>query len=388
MTLSSTFSPRGGTPPTLRIATRRSALALWQANTVKSLLETRGVAVELVPVVTTGDRMQKGALADVHVSAAPENAHLTTGKGLFVKEIQECLLRGEADLAVHSMKDLPVTPTPGLRTVAVLPRAPVRDVLILSPEVRADLEKALPALAGNAALDQIPASQLARALGESVRFRSGPVGTTSARRQLYLRRMFGEPMRLEILRGNVDTRLGRVARSEFSAIMLAEAGLSRLGLYRPHDMWALPVSQCVPAPAQGIIALETREADDFVTRTVRSLSHAPTLVDAVLERTVLSLLGGDCHAAVAVHRDADELRILFSREEETVESVLPLRPEALAALAEAATRLDADYAATASWLMQSVLGATLIAHLRSAGYGALADLEQTDASISGAPGNA
>lgn len=118
----------------IQIATRKSKLALWQAKTTRNLLLDLGIKADLLPLVTTGDKMQKSQLADVNLDSAAEH-HLTTGKGLFIKEIQEALLSGRAQVAVHSMKDLPVTQTKGLSIVSLLPRAGVRDVLILSPKV-------------------------------------------------------------------------------------------------------------------------------------------------------------------------------------------------------------------------------------------------------------
>ncbi|MCA2961602.1 MAG: hypothetical protein IOD12_15235, partial [Silvanigrellales bacterium] len=169
---------------TVRIATRKSPLALWQANTTASLLKEQGYDTALVPLVTTGDKMQKGALSGVQISA--EQAHLQSGKGLFVKEVQESLLAGESNLAVHSMKDLPVTQTTGLVTAAVLPRAPAEDVLILSPGVRNALLSKLSAEARarvtneSDGLQTLPWETVRDFLRESSDFFQKPIGTTSA----------------------------------------------------------------------------------------------------------------------------------------------------------------------------------------------------------------
>ena len=119
---------------TIHIATRKSMLALWQAETIQKLLSFHGIKTSLLPIVTTGDKMQKSQLADIQLNINPEH-HLTTGKGLFIKEIQEAILASKAQIAVHSMKDLPVTQTNGLKIAALLPRASACDVLILSPNV-------------------------------------------------------------------------------------------------------------------------------------------------------------------------------------------------------------------------------------------------------------
>ncbi len=279
----------------LIIATRRSPLALWQANTFKAILENHGYEVNLNLIVTTGDKMQKGALAQHQISES-ENvpAHLTTGKGLFVKEIQEEMLANKADIAVHSMKDLPVTNTDGLSVCGILPRAPANDVLILSPHVFSQCGLDISKIKSN------------------VFFETGAIGTTSARRQHFMREHFGSKLNLQILRGNVDSRLKRVKENEFSAIILAEAGLRRLGLFDPSHMISLDTNLFIPAPAQGVVAMECRTDSTELKSLLSQISHKDSLVSAALERTVLQLLGGDCHMAIASHHFQSTLKIMCS----------------------------------------------------------------------------
>lgn len=283
-------------PRKITIATRRSPLALWQANTVKSLLEQRGLNVSLNLVTTSGDKMQRGALSEVSLDDPNLPAHLKTGKGLFVKEVQEEILSGQADLAVHSMKDLPVEKTSGLRVAAVLPRANPSDVIIFSPRL---LERMSSAINLNSPLDSQP-SKILEALKNMAWDSAAPIGTTSARRQLFLRKTLSPALLpLVVLRGNVDTRLARVANNEFSFIMLARAGIDRLNLFEPTRMLTLPPSISTPAPAQGIVAIECREADSELRSHLAALNNATASLQAACERTLLWLTGGDCHTALA-----------------------------------------------------------------------------------------
>ena len=196
----------------LRIGTRGSALALWQANAVAALLARDGRETELVTIRTEGDRIQDRPLSE------------TGGKGLFVKDLEDALLAGTIDLAVHSAKDMSVTLPPGLAIAAVLPREDSRDALVLRQGE---------ALAASAA-----------------------VGTGSVRRssQLTLRM---PSARFLPIRGNVDTRLRKLDTGEFDALVLAVAGLTRLGLANRVSE-AISHDDCIPAPCQGIVAIETR----------------------------------------------------------------------------------------------------------------------------------
>ena len=243
----------------LRIGTRGSALALWQARTVQGLLERGGTPTELVTIRTEGDRLQDRPLSEVG------------GKGLFVKEIEEALLRRDIDLAVHSAKDMSVALPGGLTVAAVLPREDSRDALVLRR--------------GVAALGDTPA-----------------VGTGSVRRSSQLVvRMPGA--RFLPVRGNVDTRLRKLDAGEFDALILAVAGLKRLG-YADRISEAIPHDDCIPAPGQGIVAIETRDEDEDTRPAVAALNDAQAAACFDAERAVVAGLGGGCElplGAIAVH---------------------------------------------------------------------------------------
>ena len=243
---------------TIRLGTRGSALALWQARTVAALLEEHGRAVELITIKTEGDRIQDRPLSE------------TGGKNLFVKEIEDVLLEGRVDVAVHSAKDMSVVVPDGLGIAAVLPREDSRDALVLR--------------VGLAHLPEEPA-----------------IGTGSIRRITQLRMRLPRA-RFNPLRGNVDTRLRKLDSGEFDALVLACAGLKRLG-YGDRISEAVPHDQCIPAPCQGIVAIETRAADlaDPVWTAIND-ARAREAFDA--ERAVVSALGGGCQlplGAIAVH---------------------------------------------------------------------------------------
>jgi hydroxymethylbilane synthase len=246
----------------IRIGTRGSALALWQARHVRDRLQALGHAVELRTIVTTGDRVLDRRLEAVG------------GKGAFLKEIEEALLAGEVDLAVHSLKDVPTTLPAGLELCAFLERADPRDAWLSADR------RALPAM-----------PQGAR------------VGTTSLRRIALLRDLRPDLV-LQDLRGNVDTRIRRLRERAFDAIVLAMAGLARLG--RQADVThPLDAETFVPAPGQGVVALECREGDERVRGAVAPLHHAATAAAAAAERAVLSVLGGGCNVPMGAHARAD-----------------------------------------------------------------------------------
>ncbi|NBO39202.1 hydroxymethylbilane synthase [bacterium] len=295
----------------IKIATRKSALALWQANTVKSLLEQRGLQVELNLVVTSGDKMQRGALADISLDDPNLPAHLKTGKGLFVKEVQEEILANRADLAVHSMKDLPVETTLGLHVAAVLPRANPCDVIIFSPPLRNEILSQLKIKT----LADVSVSEVLNVLKNRQWTETAKIGTTSARRQTFLRNALSpSELPLVVLRGNVDTRLNRVANNEFAFIMLARAGLDRLGLYNPETMITLPETLSTPAPAQGVVAIECR-AEDTELRAHLASIHCPiTSLQAAFERASLWLTGGNCQTALAAHHFGHEILIWAAKD--------------------------------------------------------------------------
>ena len=261
-------------PPTLRLGTRGSPLALAQAEQVKArlaeawpeLAERGAVAVEVIR--TTGDRIQDRPLAEAG------------GKGLFTKEIEEALLAGTIDLAVHSMKDLPTVIPDGLEIACLLPREDPRDALI----------------AGVTSLADLPQGAV--------------VGTSSLRRkaQLLARR---RDLKVVDFRGNVDTRLRKIERGEAQATLLALAGLKRLGLERKASA-ILATEEILPAAAQGAIGLETRTGDARVRDLLTPLNHAPTSRAVAAERALLSVLDGSCRtpiAALAVGRTFGRLRL-------------------------------------------------------------------------------
>jgi len=244
----------------LRLATRRSALALAQSNWVAAQLKRfePGLEVELVEVVTTGDRIQDRSLAAIG------------GKGLFVSEVEDVLLRGEAELAVHSLKDVPAELAQGLILGAVPEREDPSDVLVT---------------AEGDALDDLEAG--------------ARVGTNSMRRTLQLRRQRND-LQYAMLRGNVDTRLRKLAAGEYRAIVLAAAGLRRLSLY-DRPLWPIPVEISVPAVGQGALAIEARADDARTLGLLNKLDHKPSRASVEAERAFLAQLGGDCHTPIGGH---------------------------------------------------------------------------------------
>jgi len=241
----------------IRIGTRGSALALWQAEHVKKHLAALGHEVELRVITTTGDRVLDRRLEAVG------------GKGAFLKEIEDALLAAEVDLAVHSLKDVPTVLPDGLSLCAILERADPRDAL-LSSGLR---------------LAELPAG--------------ARVGTTSLRRQALVRTARADVV-LTDLRGNVDTRIQRLREGRFDAILLAMAGLTRLG--RAGEVTeALDPRVFVPAPGQGAIALECRDDDTVVREAVAPLDHAPTARAIAAERAFLEALGGGCNVPLGAH---------------------------------------------------------------------------------------
>ncbi|MEP6884684.1 MAG: hydroxymethylbilane synthase [Gammaproteobacteria bacterium] len=254
----------------LRIATRKSQLAMWQAAHVATLLRQAhsGLEVELVPMVTQGDRIQDRSLAAIG------------GKGLFIKELEVALEEQRADMAVHSMKDLPGDLPEGLVIAAVLERADPRDALIAASTTR---------------LDDLP--------------RGARVGTSSLRRQAQL--LAARPdLRIEPLRGNVDSRLRRFDAGELDAIVLACAGLIRLGL-ESRIAARIDTRTCLPAVAQGVIGIECRGSDRRALELLSALNHSATRIVMDAERAFAHRLGGSCQSPIAAHaRLAGEALIL------------------------------------------------------------------------------
>jgi hydroxymethylbilane synthase len=260
--------------PVLRIGSRGSPLALAQVEQVKArlagawpeLAERGAVAVEIIR--TTGDRIQDRPLSEAG------------GKGLFTKEIEEALLAGTIDLAVHSMKDMPTAIPDGLEIACLLPREDPRDALI----------------AGVASLAELPQGAV--------------VGTSSLRRkaQVLARR---RDLKVVDFRGNVDTRLRKLERGEVQATLLALAGLKRLGLEGKASA-VLATEEMLPAVAQGAIGIETRIGDTRLREILAPLHHAPTARAVTAERALLGVLDGSCRtpiAALAVGRTFGRLRL-------------------------------------------------------------------------------
>lgn len=241
------------TPTTLRIATRKSALALWQAEHVAALLRAAhaGLTVELVPMSTRGDEILDRPLASIG------------GKGLFLKELEVAMLEGRADLAVHSLKDVPAELEPGFALPAILPRADAADAFVSNHF--ADL----------AALPQ-----------------GARVGTSSLRRQAQLRAVRPDLQLLD-LRGNVGTRLAKLDAGDYDAILLACAGLERLDLAaRIRSRLAAP--DWLPAPGQAAIAIEARSDQPDVLALLAALDDTETRVTVAAERAMNQALGGSC----------------------------------------------------------------------------------------------
>lgn len=245
---------------TLVIGTRGSRLAIWQAEWVRARLKeiAPDIEVSLRRIKTSGDKVLDVPLAKIG------------GKGLFVKEIEEALIRGEIDLAVHSMKDVPVVLPDPLDILCVPPREDPRDVLI-SRESRS--------------LDRLP--------------ERSRVGTSSLRRQAQLLR-YRPDLTIEMLRGNLDTRLRKLKEGEFEALVVAAAGLRRMG-WTSEVTEYLPPEISLPAIGQGALALEGRRSDAFVRALVAGLEDPATRTAVTAERALLERLGGGCQVPIAAH---------------------------------------------------------------------------------------
>ncbi len=239
----------------LRIGTRGSSLARWQANWVGEQLRAHGAEIELVPIATAGDADQQGPIGEIGTS------------GVFTKELQRALLDRRIDLAVHSLKDLPTEPVAGLILAGVPERESTADVLV-SRERRqfADLP------------------------------RGARVGTGSLRRQSQLLHARPDLVMLDV-RGNVETRLRKLHEGQYDALVLAEAGLKRLGLAAEISE-VLPQSLILPAIGQGALGLEVRADDESTRSHLIALDHQPTRAAVTAERTLLASLRGGCLAPV------------------------------------------------------------------------------------------
>ena len=240
----------------LRIGTRKSKLALWQANFVKERLEERGHTVELVLITTTGDKILDAPLAKIG------------GKGLFVKEIEEALLRGNIDLAVHSLKDVPMVLPEGLTLGAITERENPFDVLLSK---------------NGKSLEELPIG--------------AKVGTSSLRRQVQIKRRRPD-LRVEVLRGNVDTRIRKMEEGLYDAIVLAYAGVKRMGL---EGRITQILGDFIPAVGQGSLAIEIREGDERVRSAIDFLDHRESRLRAECERAFLRELHGGCQVPIGAY---------------------------------------------------------------------------------------
>ena len=280
----------------LTIATRGSKLALWQANHIADCLRDLhpGLTVDLTVIKTTGDKILDVPLAQVG------------GKGLFVKEIEEALLDGRAQLAVHSMKDVP-TELPAELVVGVIPPREAATDTLLSVD--------------HAGLDALP--------------KRATVGTSSLRRQAQLLTLRPD-LNIVSLRGNLDTRVRKLTEGQFDAILVATAGLNRLGLSAPRSEVLAP-PRFLPAVAQGALGIEYRRDDPATAALLAPLHHAPTATQVAAERGFLTRLEGGCQVPIAAHSElsADGSTITLTGFLADVDGTNPLRATASAPAAQA-----------------------------------------------------
>jgi hydroxymethylbilane synthase len=250
------------------IATRESRLALWQAEHVKALLEQQGHTVTLLGMTTRGDQILDRSLSKVG------------GKGLFVKELEVAMEEGRADLAVHSLKDVPMELPPGFSLACVMEREDPRDAWVSSRY---------------ASIDVLPQGAV--------------VGTSSLRRMALLRALRPD-LKIEPLRGNLDTRLKKLDDGLYDGIVLAAAGLKRLGLESRIRATFEP-EQMLPAAGQGALGIEVRSDRAEVTQVLQSLLHPPTWLAVLAERAVSRVMGGSCSMPLAAYAtlDGDSLSI-------------------------------------------------------------------------------
>jgi len=253
----------------LRIGSRGSILAQWQAETVRErLAQMAGVPAEIVFIKTSGDRFQQAEVSQIGL------------KGVFIKELEDALLEGRVDLAVHSMKDVPTEIPPGLAFPAICQREDVRDCLVT---------------ASGARLDDLPAG--------------ARVGTSSLRRQSQLRHHRPD-LDLRNLRGNVDTRLRKLERGEYDAIVLAKAGLDRLG-WSSRITEAISTEISLPAVGQGALGIEARADDGKVLEVLARLDHAETRTAVMAERTLLAELEGGCQVPLGAWGRMEESELVL-----------------------------------------------------------------------------
>lgn len=250
------------------IGTRGSQLALWQANFVKDQLASHGVEAELKIIKTKGDQIQHLSFDKIE------------GKGFFTKELEDALTAGEIDLAVHSMKDMPTAQPEGLQIAGVSYRENPADWLILRK-------------------DAVDPTQIFRLK------KGAKVGSSSARRKAQLLE-YRPDLALTDIRGNVPTRLAKLDSGECDAVMLAAAGLTRLGLdLSPYELIKLHPREFVPAPAQGVMAFQIRKADVALKNIVKKIHNAEVARTINVERKALKLLEGGCQIPLGIYCEHD-----------------------------------------------------------------------------------
>ena len=278
----------------IRIATRKSALALWQAEYVKARLEQAhpGLKVSLVPMVSRGDKLLDAPLAKIG------------GKGLFVKELETALLENEADIAVHSMKDVPMDFPEGLGLFCICEREDPRDAFVSNTYE---------------SLDALPAGSV--------------VGTSSLRRQAQL--LARRPdLKIQFLRGNVNTRLAKLDAGEYDAIILAAAGLIRIG-FEDRIRSSISAEDSLPAGGQGAVGIECRSADADVHALLAPLHHRETALRVSAERALNKHLNGGCQVPIACYALLEDDQLWLRGLVGQPDGGLLLRAEARAASSDA-----------------------------------------------------
>jgi hydroxymethylbilane synthase len=261
----------------IRIGTRGSELALWQAHNVKQRLENNGNSVSITIIKTQGDKIQDLSFDKLE------------GKGFFTKEIEAALLSNEVDLAVHSHKDLETSPPEGLVIAAVSEREDPAELLLISKE--------------NVDSSQVWDLKL-----------NSSIGTSSARRKSVVVSNRND-LTIKELRGNVPTRIQKLREGNYDAIILAKAGVSRLEIdLSEFHVVELDPKTFVPAPAQGVLALQIREEDNELWKEIQKLNHPQVEMQIAIERKVLNLMQGGCQLPLGVYCDLENVFVSFAKD--------------------------------------------------------------------------
>ncbi len=275
------MTPLHPSPTPIVIATRESRLALWQAEHVQALLQARGHAVSLLGMTTLGDQILDRSLSKVG------------GKGLFVKELEMALADGRAGIAVHSLKDVPMELPDGFVLACVMEREDARDAFV-SPR--------------HARLEDLPQGAV--------------VGTSSLRRQVLLQALRPD-LRIKPLRGNLDTRLRKLDEGQFDGIVLAAAGLKRLGLHKRIRTEFAP-DQMLPAAGQGALGIEVRADRSDLIEALAPLAHLPTWIRVTAERAVSRCMGGSCSMPLAAYASLEGTELTLDAAWGDVQGRVPL----------------------------------------------------------------